>query len=558
MFNKLLEWIAVVMLISALLFPRLLHRADYMTIDENAWLLRSANYYYAVSNKEFSNTFQRTHPGVLTMWAGTIGFMLTFPEYKDLNPGYLATYDGLENFLQPTQVTPLEILAAGQLAATVIIALALLLSYILLRKLIGVIPALVGFLLIALNPFFISHRTILHVDGLMTAMTFLSILLLMTYLWEGRKKGYLLLSGLVAALSWLAKTPAMVLIPLTTLMLWSETSRQEDNNPFKALWAALPTILLWLGTAAICYALFWPSMWVLPLATLSNIFGVSLHYAISDHEFPLFFNGTISKSSEFGTHFYPFVYLWRSTPVEIIGLILTILALIFRFEPFNQKKIRSFSRGWFNFIILYLIMMTLASRKFDRYLIPICPPLNVLAGLGWVSLGKYLVKGIQQKSTQTWVRGVNPALLIGVVFIQFFQMIGSAPYYGMYYNPLLGGLQKAQDVMTVGWGEGLEQAASYLNEKPQAEEDLTMSWYGYGPFSFYYSGNAVDTHLLMKDTPELFNELDYIVTYVNQWQRRFPEPLFELLEDVPPEKVISFHGLEIVRIYNAADVFIGD
>ena len=53
------------------------------------------------------------------------------------------------------------------------------------------------------------------------------------------------------------------------------------------------------------------------------------------------------------------------------------------------------------------------------------------------------------------------------------------PYYFTYYNPLVGGSRTAPDVMTVGWGEGLDAAARWLNQQPNSAELCVV--YGCSP-----------------------------------------------------------------------------
>jgi len=60
-------------------------------------------------------------------------------------------------------------------------------------------------------------------------------------------------------------------------------------------------------------------------------------------------------------------------------------------------------------------------------------------------------------------------LLGGILFIQALSALQTFPYFFSYYNPLAGGSSRAPQVMMIGWGEGMDQAARYLNQKPDAE-----------------------------------------------------------------------------------------
>ncbi|MFN8458472.1 MAG: hypothetical protein U0401_28100 [Anaerolineae bacterium] len=65
-----------------------------------------------------------------------------------------------------------------------------------------------------------------------------------------------------------------------------------------------------------------------------------------------------------------------------------------------------------------------------------------------------------------------------MMVLQLVFAILAAPYYLTYYNPFLGGVQEAAQQVPVGWGEGLEQAAHFLNSLPNAKKLNVSSWYG--------------------------------------------------------------------------------
>ena len=126
-----------------------------------------------------------------------------------------------------------------------------------------------------------------------------------------------------------------------------------------------------------------------------------------------------------------------------------------------------------------------------------------------------------------------------------------SPYYLSYFNPLMGGSRKAPQVLQIGWGEGLDEAARYLNEKPGAEELTVASWYE-RVFSDFFVGttyNIEDQPRLSEGEIEHILQSDYIVIYYHQFQRDMPENLLDILEDERPIHQIWFNGLEYLRIY---------
>ena len=162
---KWLELLFVFGLILAIILPRGLDLSRYVTIDEGLWLYRSANYYYAVWQHEYQYTHQTEHPGVTTMMAGAVGYHFEFPMYKALAKGYMDGGKKLVKFLDTTDKTPIDLLVAGRKVMILVATFLLVASYWLVRKLIGFIPAILGFFLIALERVFGS---IVHIVKILT------------------------------------------------------------------------------------------------------------------------------------------------------------------------------------------------------------------------------------------------------------------------------------------------------------------------------------------------------------------------------------------------------
>jgi hypothetical protein len=112
---------------------------------------------------------------------------------------------------------------------------------------------------------------------------------------------------------------------------------------------------------------------------------------------------------------------------------------------------------------------------------------------------------------------VSLFLLAGLVALQLAFAALAAPYYLTYYNPLLGGARQAAAQVPAGWGEGLEQAAHYLNSLPNAEALAVSSWYG-DIFDPYFKGRQAS----FADDGRAQLAADYVVFYINQIQRQKP------------------------------------
>ena len=106
--------------------------------------------------------------------------------------------------------------------------------------------------------------------------------------------------------------------------------------------------------------------------------------------------------------------------------------------------------------------------------------------------------------------------------------------------------------MQVGWGEGLDQAARYLNAKPDAKDLTVYAWYSGGSFSYFFDGNAYYLAPSLGEREgdlEKFFSADYAVVYIHQWQRDLPPKVLDILRSRTPEKTIWISGLPYVQIY---------
>jgi hypothetical protein len=118
----------------------------------------------------------------------------------------------------------------------------------------------------------------------------------------------------------------------------------------------------------------------------------------------------------------------------------------------------------------------------------------------------------------------------------------------------MGGNARAPQVMIIGWGEGLDQAARYLNQLPDAEDMRVMSYYPDGSFSYFFDGKTLALPDQWEDSgSDQLSGIDYAVLYAHQWQRQVPDAnLLAYFDQLIPEHVVKIDGLEYAKIYNLA------
>ncbi|HEX6305739.1 MAG TPA: glycosyltransferase family 39 protein, partial [Anaerolineales bacterium] len=207
------------LLILAIAVPRLSGLDRFVTVDEPKWLARAGNFYLALAQGDLANTFTREHPGVMVTWAGTVGLLWRYPEYKSNAPGYLTDSRQVEPLIREHGLEPIKVLAAARMVMVLLVTFALVGSFWASTQLIGLWPSFVGFLFIAFDPFYLGLSRLLHLDGLMSSLVLLSLLAFLNYLQphSPHKNTSLMISAIAAGLAWLTKSPAIFLIPFLGL-----------------------------------------------------------------------------------------------------------------------------------------------------------------------------------------------------------------------------------------------------------------------------------------------------------------------------------------------------
>ncbi|MGB0383685.1 MAG: ArnT family glycosyltransferase [Ardenticatenaceae bacterium] len=548
-------FIALFLLAILILLPRVLSLDNFVNPDEPDWLLYSANFYYALTQGDLENTFQREHPGVTITWAGVAAYWWRYPAYAQEVQGYLTGNEQIGPFLRTHGHEPLDVLVTARFLVVLMNTAALLAAFVLATRLFGWLPALGGVLLIAFDPFHVALSRMLHLDALVASLMFLSVLSFLNYSYRGQRRVDLVLSGIAAGLAWLTKSPSFFLIPFVALLRLAPVGyeslriRQFAFLRVRALslaWQASRALIVWGLVGLAVYVLLWPSMWVQPIDSVARVLGKALSYAGEGHKGQIFFNGAVVKGDP-GFFFYPITYLWRSTPVVLVGLLLALIAFVTKRTPLDKTETRHATVALLLFALLFMLFMGLGSKKWDRYLIPIYLPLDLVAALGWSAAAYWL----GTVSLDRRRRYGAAALLLLALTVQIFATVPLSPYFISYYNPLLGGTAQAPEVMTIGWGEGLDQAARYLNQKPDAGTLQVASWYNTGPFSYFFKGQSRALEFKTRRDIPTWLDLDYVLIYIHQWQRELPDNTFlDYFARQTPEHVIRIHDLDYVEIYN--------
>jgi hypothetical protein len=564
-------------IISVMLLSRIFELDSFVATDEVAWFNRSANFYYALGQREFADTYRNVSVAVFTMWINTFAFLLKFPMYRGLGQGYLGLYDKeWAPIFVENNVSELYVLTTGRFLMVIALIILGVFIFWYLKRLLGTIPALISFLIISLDPFYIALSRTSHLDAPMGTFLLLSILAYHTYHNSERKWIDLTISGGAGALSFLSKLPGMLVIPgvigvsaITLISSYGKKTFQLSKKIWAQLFFHFKTFGIWLLIFFLVIMIIWPVMWVEPLQTMEKVFFGPMSFVDTEveSEVDIYETTTLKetkpsvisyirgKTIKTLTHFNSYIksFYWRTSPIVLLGLLWLLFGYLFKWDLLEKDSVRSLVRTLVFVAFYFTILISVPDKRGEKYIIPGYLALDIISGIGWVAAIGLLSKKFKTK----YQKVLTYALLFLVVVIQSIGVWDNYPYYFSYYNPILGGSKIAGEVRFVGVGEGLDQAAKFLNQMPDAENLRVYSWYGKGPFSYFFKGKTaiIPTGIIWsEDFIYKLRSSDYLVVYSNQWHRQTPPELFDILEGVEPFHRVWIEEIEYVRTYKVEDI----
>jgi 4-amino-4-deoxy-L-arabinose transferase-like glycosyltransferase len=523
---------AVTLILSVAAFlPRLVNLGEFITSDEaNFWLRRSVVFLQALRSGDYGATAISTHPGVTTMWLGATGILLR----QEL----LAW--GIET---PTFAMRLALM---RLPVALVHGAAVLAGYVLLRRLFRPIPAVLAAMLWALDPFVVGFSRLLHVDMLAGSFLTLSLLaMLVAVRGERRMWRYAIASGIAGGLAILSKSPALALLPGVALLLALDTRRRGGFG-----WrsrAALGGV--WLLACTITIVAAYPALWVDPLRVVHLVqLGVEAEGA-QPHMLGNYFLGRQDDAP--GPLFYPVAVALRLTPWALLGLLALPVALrplpipSDDVEPSLLAGERLALATLAGFALIFILALTPFPKKFNRYLLPVFPALDILAawGLYWLAtrlrgLGRSPARG--RRRMRVVLRLIAALAVVNAICWRGIEID--------YYNQALGGSRAGSWAFSTGWGEGLAEAAAWLNQQPDITGVLVASTQVPTLQPYLRPGAQAIT-----PDGALPPETGYVVVYVRDVQGGPLRPPFdEFYGRQQPVRVIRHRGVTYAWIYQVA------
>lgn len=497
---------------------RLIGVTLFITPDEDNWMRRAGNFTQGLQTGNLTRTFQSGHPGVTTMWIASLGIG---PEAERLA--------GITTPGNPVTRTPgfMDMLVRARLAMIFVNVTLLLVIVGLAARLLGAGPAAIGGIILALDPFLVAHGQVVHVDSLSAGFMTIAMLAAGVYWWTGGRTAYLVLCGVASGLAVLTKAPSLVLGVLVPAV--AVVAPFLDRSAWPVMRVVRTLILAGLIGVAVVFAL-WPTLWVAPTESVYRFIRFTLETS-SEHRPGNFFLG--QAVADPGLGYYPVAIMYRLSPLTLAGL----LALGVLLPP--RAKLRQ-TMLLLLCVVGFILFLSLAGKKLDRYTLPVFPSLDLLAGLGLWTLGLWLAPylartGLLQRTRQLVVGAALAALTVA----QAIPLAMVAPYALAYYNPMVGGGPAAGRVLLVGWGEGLDQVAAFLNAEPNPETHVIGVYF---PLELNFQGMVIGRVVQLGDPLPV----NYVVDYVNASQRGQTPPE---VAGMVPVKEVWINGIQYARVY---------
>lgn len=454
-----MRWRAVAFVALALLV-RWVSLGRYVTPDEPIWVMRSVRFADAIAAGDWAAIPQTGHPGVTTMAVGALGVRITTLLQPQASAAHL---DWIRNlaWLAPENAAAFPhltfFLPAGRILVMLLSATGIAGAYTLARTRLGERTARLLALFLALDPFLGGLSGLLHTDALQATFVLLATL----YVLPQRGSPTVSLpalgaSALSLALAGMTKTLGLLAAPglAIAMLLFAKD----------ALWRrVLRVAALTLMTVAFLLALY-PPFWSDPQGALATLIGAaSYHEGIGLRN--VFFLGQMTAHP--GPGFYPLVLLFRSTPAVLLGLLLALRPG--KSETRHKLSLMTLGRLLLPTLI-YLVVLTSAGKKFDRYVLSVIPLLSVIAAVAWAP-------------KITSARGPLRSSTLLALLLWPWALVAPLPLY--YADPLLGGPWLARQLIPLGWGENVgissTLAARALNTET-AHTLLTPNVPGSAPF----------------------------------------------------------------------------
>ncbi|MDA1169076.1 MAG: glycosyltransferase family 39 protein [bacterium] len=358
---------------------------------------------------------------------------------------------------------------------------------------------ILGAFILALNPFLIAHTRVYAMDSLLAIFLLISLLALLVWN-KTQENRYLLYAGSAGALAFLSKLPGSIIVPFSIIIIFFLTKNSKTS---------IQSCFIWIISFVVTSVIVLPSFLIRPIGIFQDLAGF-----LSSDDY--------TSLHQYGLFYYLGTLVFLTTLIQISALVATII------KPSILKHKQDVAILML-FAVAFILMMTIGAKKGDRYILP--------AFLMFDTCTAYVASRVLKKR-HTWAI----LLLICAFLFQAIHIVKLHPYELAYVNPLTGQFLGDRQL---GWGEGLDIAAQYINAKPDAKEIQVATYYA-SQFESLFIGKTVPLHQWDSASN------DYAILYRAMYGRSEDSWETDVLQHFTtkkPEKIISLNGIEYIWIY---------
>lgn len=507
--------------------PRLLDLDTFLNVDGCAyWLGNSLSFYKALYRLDPSATFLLGTPGVTLMILSGGAMIL----------GGLLKYGTLSIWAQKG-----SLVFFAKLPIVIVTGTGILFLYTILRKNYKEtsFPLAAAFL-VSIDPFFLAHTRYLQLDGLAAIFMLLALVLGIVYL-KNHEICHLFGSAIFTALSLLTKTYTVSLIPFIIAIIGIAHYKRDEKfvNIFSSL---IKAILIWVGVTALIFFILWPTMWVSPIKSIKKVYKYTEVAVIRTHEntgdLASGKRGTVDIRHKIGLKFDGRTiksFIEKNSTFTLITGFFSIFIAFTRIKKHGFDDTTVLVLLSAAFLIYFLMGMSFAGKTALRYCVVAFLLLDIMAAYTVANILRYTKNMVWKLDWQRYA--LSFVVTVGLL-VYTFNVFALHPYYQTFYN-------KLSSPKGIGWGEGLEQVAAYLNKLPNSKSIVAASWYPC-VLRWQFDGIVVGLGEIEATKP------DYIVLYQSQVARYlYPAIVDEyyLNDKVKPEFIVKIRGFEIAWVY---------
>lgn len=423
---------------------RLPNLAAFVNDDDSLWKMRGYVFADAMSHFRFNDTAITYHPGVPLMWSQ----MFAIKIYGLIDDLFIhGTYSGRKLYEAN------HIIQNGLLIFFTAILITLVFYFV--KKLLGEFIAIIFFLLLITEPFYTALARSIHNDlllGTFMFLSFVSFYFVLTKIDKNLKSIYknwmVYLPGIFGGLAILTKSTALFLFPMIILTLFYFLFIQKQK------WKSYSFVtLIYLLSLIATFFIVWPAMWMNAGYTLWLYFYKGIfHTAIEDGHLHYWFG---KDTMDPGYLFYPIILYGRISETLFLGFIsgtVLLFTKIFKDKKnFKKLNINHFYVLNVIFFLSYILMLSITSKKLDRYILPVIYPMGIMT--------VYFIH-------EMFIKFGKKILYVFLVIFSFRVIVMTLfhPNYLAYYSPLIGGPAIGKEIIEPKWLVGFDKVSKYLNE----------------------------------------------------------------------------------------------